>query len=182
MMGDLTLRQTQANIAMTQSAAPASNSASKPAPISGYRHLLLATDFSPHATYAAHRAAELARLYAARLSLVNTLEPPVVMDEFYDSMATIDMELERTLEQRARERLEALRKDIAAPEATVEVLFGRPKIEILRYAQDHQVDLIVLGSHGHHGLARLLGSTTDSVNHDAACDVLAVRLPAPDPA
>jgi len=49
-------------------------------------------------------------------------------------------------------------------------------LEITRYADDKQADLIVIGSHGRHGLQRLLGSTATPVLHNAKCDVLAVRI------
>jgi universal stress protein A len=51
-----------------------------------------------------------------------------------------------------------------------------PHQEIVSIAEREQVDLIVLGSHGRHGLALLLGSTANSVLHNASCDVMAVRL------
>jgi universal stress protein A len=53
---------------------------------------------------------------------------------------------------------------------------GDPRDEIIRVAEENQADLIVLGSHGRHGLALLLGSTANAVLHHAKCDVLAVRL------
>ena len=43
-------------------------------------------------------------------------------------------------------------------------------------AEEHAVDLIVIGSHGRHGLQRILGSTASGVLHTATCDVLAVRI------
>ena len=43
-------------------------------------------------------------------------------------------------------------------------------------AKEQTCDLIVVGSHGRHGLALLLGSTANDVLHGAPCDVLAVRL------
>jgi len=55
------------------------------------------------------------------------------------------------------------------------VISGRPKQEILRVAERAAADLIVVGAHGHHDLAGLLGSTTDRVLHRASCDVLTVR-------
>ena len=56
---------------------------------------------------------------------------------------------------------------------------GSPKAEIIRIAEDMGADLIVVGSHGRHGIALLLGSTAASVVHHAKCDVLAVRLREP---
>jgi universal stress protein A len=56
------------------------------------------------------------------------------------------------------------------------LLWGIPKQEIIHIAEQEKVDLIVVGSHGRHGLALLLGSTANSILHYAKCDVLAVRL------
>jgi len=51
-----------------------------------------------------------------------------------------------------------------------------PDSEIHRLAKDQGLDLIVVGSHGRHGLSLLLGSTSTGVLHGAKCDVLAVRI------
>ena len=99
-------------------------------------------------------------------------------DEFYVGMAPMELDLEKVMEENARQRLEALSTELGDVVVATELLFGRPKTEITRYAEERQVDLIVLGSHGHGGLAHLLGSTTDGVNHAAHCDVLSVRMPA----
>jgi len=60
------------------------------------------------------------------------------------------------------------------------LIFGRPDSEIHRMADELDADLIVVGSHGRHGLALLLGSTANGVLHGATCDVLAVRVGEPD--
>ena len=54
--------------------------------------------------------------------------------------------------------------------------YGQPRQEIHTLAKAQECDLIVVGSHGRHGLALLLGSTANDVLHGAPCDVLAVRL------
>ena len=56
------------------------------------------------------------------------------------------------------------------------VEFGRPTDLIVEVAERENIDLIILGSHGKHGVALLLGSTADGVLHHAQCDVLAVRI------
>ena len=53
---------------------------------------------------------------------------------------------------------------------------GSARSEILRYAREHDSDLIVLGGRERHGLSILLHRTEDSVLHGAPCDVLAVRV------
>ena len=57
-----------------------------------------------------------------------------------------------------------------------EILWGTPKTTILSYAEAQQVDLILMGSHGRRGLAKLIGSTTNGVINNARCDVLSVSM------
>jgi nucleotide-binding universal stress UspA family protein len=89
------------------------------------------------------------------------------------------MQLE--MEQEARTRLEALldaedRRDLHA-EATV-ITSAAPAQTILAYATDHKIDLIVVGTHGRSGLARLfMGSVAQHVVRLAPCPVLTVRHP-----
>jgi universal stress protein A len=56
------------------------------------------------------------------------------------------------------------------------VSLGAPKREILNYARDHDIDLIVIGAHGRHGIAILLGSTANAVLHGTHCDVMCIRV------
>ena len=56
------------------------------------------------------------------------------------------------------------------------MIFGRPESEIHSLAKELKVDLIVVGSHGKHGLSLLLGSTANGVLQGSPCDVLAVRV------
>ena len=58
----------------------------------------------------------------------------------------------------------------------MKLAFGHPRQEIHRVTEEQSCDLIVVGSHGRHGLALLLGSTANDVLHGAPCDVIAVRL------
>ena len=80
----------------------------------------------------------------------------------------------------AKETANNIRERVAAfgiePER-VAVRIGRPALEIKAYAEEIGADLIVLGSHGRHGLSGvMLGSTANGVLHGSACDVLTVRV------
>lgn len=80
----------------------------------------------------------------------------------------------------AREITASIREHAAAfgidPDC-VSVRIGRPATEIRAHAENIEADLIVIGSHGRHGLPRLLlGSTANGVVHGAPCDVLTVRI------
>ena len=56
------------------------------------------------------------------------------------------------------------------------MIWGEPQQEITQLAAQEQIDLIVVGSHGRHGLAILMGSTAKDVLYHAECDVLAIHL------
>jgi hypothetical protein len=63
------------------------------------------------------------------------------------------------------------------------VLQGDPATEIVQYARDAGIDLIVMGTHGRTGLDRLLmGSVAEKVLRDSPCSVLVVKLPRGVPA
>lgn len=140
----------------------------------GYTHVLTAVDFSPVTEPVLQRAVDLADRYHAQLSLVHVVEYlPIALDS--ELMIPPLVGVEEQLMENARKRLSTLAEslDIRGVECHVEL--GSAKVEILRVAEANKVDLIVMGSHGRHGLARMLGSTASGVLHGAQCDVLAVR-------
>lgn len=144
-----------------------------------YRHILLATDFSPHSALALKRAVELAKNYGAKLSLIHAVEQVVypsdsdfLIAEPYDYLET-----DQLIYDNAVERLDNMAKKIELENVQHEVTWGSPKYAVLSYAEAQNVDLIVAGSHGRHGLARMLGSTASRLVNNASCDVVVVRIP-----
>ena len=80
----------------------------------------------------------------------------------------------------ARQALDRLVQGSHFQKLTVhqEVREGAPFYEIIRFAQETDIDLIVLGTHGHSGLVHmLLGSVAEKVVRKAPCPVLTVRHP-----
>jgi universal stress protein A len=143
--------------------------------VPAYKHILFATDFGPASAAIGERALELARHYGARLSLIHVVEY-VPFDTADDLLMPAQLEIEENLVKSARVRLREMAEALGEPDATHWVEVGSTKREILAAAEREQVDLIVLGSHGRSGLARLLGATANAVLHGAPCDVLAVRV------
>ena len=148
-----------------------------------YRRIITAMDFSPHAQKALKRAVELARFYNASLSVIHVHEIMIPYDLYQDdftgttpAFSMYNMELDEQLFESARKRLNEMVSQIDYPDITVEVISGSPSSTIISYAESQKADLIVAGSHGHKGLARLLGSTANSIMHSARCDVLVVKL------
>jgi len=141
-----------------------------------YQHILCPVDFSVHCKKAVGRAAQLAKDYQAKLTLFHAViyYPIEYTDDWVTPEYIIPIE---DLQQRGEASLAgfAERLGLAEVERFVEVATASAKQEIIRFAEEHKVDLIVLSSHARHGISRLLGSTANGVVHAAPCDVLTVR-------
>ncbi len=85
-------------------------------------------------------------------------------------------ETQLAIEEQAEKRLTSLAAQLEHPIHSSKVVIGQTAAELRETAAQLGADLIVVGSHGRHGLALLLGSTASDVLHGAKCDVLAVRV------
>ncbi len=140
-----------------------------------YTHILVAVDFEAGSTLLGARAVELQGLYGARLSFVHIVEH-IPLEAGSELLMGPEFDLEQQLVDSARTRLDEYVKQLGVVDADQHVTLGSTKNEVSRLAQELQADLIVVGSHGRHGLALLLGSTANGVLHAAPCDVLAIRV------
>ncbi len=144
--------------------------------MSHYKHILLATDFSDFSTEIANKAKELAEANQAQLSIVHVVDNIPITDATYGPIIPYDGDLTEQIMDAAKERLAKIANRLDIPKNKQWQEIGSPKLEIVRIADENDVDLIVVGSHGRHGFALLLGSTANGVLHHAHCDVLAVRI------
>ena len=144
--------------------------------MSHYKHILLAVDFTEHGENVAKKAKELAKDNQAQLSIVHVVDNLPIVDASYESIIPLDAGLTEQLIDMATQRLKKIANKLAIAEDKQWLEIGSATLEIVRIAEENDVDLIVVGSHGRHGLALLLGSTANGVLHHAKCDVLAVRL------
>ena len=137
-----------------------------------YKKVLFATDFDEVGISGAHKAKKIAEENHAELFLVHVVEPiPAYAYPGFAGFAEVEM----SIREQAEKELNALAEKLGVDEKHSMLEFGSTKNEVLRVAKEHNVDLIVTGSHGKHGLALLLGSTANSILHAAECDVLIVR-------
>jgi universal stress protein A len=141
-----------------------------------YKHILLAVDFFEPAQVVIDRAKALAETYKASFSIIHVVDNMPLPDTGYGFDAAYDVDLTGEMIDAAKKKLTDLAKKLGVEQDRIWVELGSPKLEITRIAEENQVDLIVVGSHGRHGFALLLGSTANGVLHHAKCDVLAVRL------
>ncbi|WHI46666.1 universal stress protein [Microbulbifer sp. EKSA008] len=139
-----------------------------------YRHILVGLDLSKESSQVLDRAADMAEAFGAELSLLHAIEP---LTFAYGGDIPMDLsEVQDQLQSQAKEQLQKAADRLDIPADRQHVILGQPSTEIHRLAKDIEADLIIIGSHGRHGLALLLGSTANGVLHGAKCDVLAIRV------
>ena len=142
------------------------------------KKVLVPTDFSESARHALTYGISFAREYEAELTLLHVVENLTVgyaSDLFPVPMAEVFQEISGY----AKAELAKLGTEARAKNVTVEevVVQGKPSAEIMRFARETEVDMIVLGTHGKGMLDQaLFGSTTERVVRRAPCPVLTVRL------
>jgi len=144
--------------------------------MANYHHILIAADFSEHNEQVLARAKELAQSNQAKLSICHIIEDFPIADFAYEPMISIDMDMRDAMLKSGKKNITSAASPLAIPTENQWVEFGNPSHDIVRLAKENNVDLIIIGSHGRHGIQLLLGSTANAVLHHAKCDVLAVRL------
>jgi universal stress protein A len=140
-----------------------------------YGKILVAVDLSPEARAVLARACEFRAHYGSVLYLIHVVEP-IALGGDYELVPVMPVEIEETLLQLANVYLATLGWAMNVDDVRKVVEVGSVKHEILRFAEEQGCDLIVIGAHGRHGVATLLGSTANAVLHGTKCDVLCVRL------
>lgn len=139
-----------------------------------YRRIMLAVDLTEESNFVAQRALAIAKAFDAELHVVHVIEP---LSLAYGGDIPMDLSsVQEQIHEQAKSHLAEFASNLGVAEENQYLIFGRPESEIQRLADAQGADVIVVGSHGRHGLALLLGSTANGVLHGAMCDVLAVRV------
>lgn len=142
------------------------------------KRTLLPTDFSDYSANAAAYATSFADKLGTELHLLHVLQDLVAMVPEPGLTFPPPGDYMRELQKSAEQAL-ALLPDPAPSDAgkIVRVTRQRPPfVEIIRYAKENEIDLIIMGTHGRSGLAHvLLGSVAERVVRKAHCPVLTVR-------
>lgn len=137
--------------------------------------IIAAVDASPAARPVVQRAIEQARSTGDDIQVVHVFQPPSTVYPIEGMYLTDDEEFERAEHELVWKDIEDLLN--GAPVATDKVgLRGYPASALVEHGREVDAGLIVIGSRGRGGFASLvLGSTSQAVIHDAACDVLVVK-------
>jgi nucleotide-binding universal stress UspA family protein len=141
------------------------------------RKVLCPLDFSEYSEHALLYAKAFVQAHAAELLLLHVIETPVV---YVAPDVVLPAETLESQRAACTERLTALAASLREEHTSTTwlLLDGNPLGLIVEAAQAHEVDLIVMGTHGRTGLAHLLlGSVAEAVVRKAPCPVLTVKHP-----
>jgi nucleotide-binding universal stress UspA family protein len=144
-------------------------------PTQTIQHILVAHDFHANSEAALQYAISLAKRLGARITVLHAYEVPSTGAPERLVMAT---DWVQQIGVVAGERLTEIATAARRPDVAIatELRQGAAWREIDSFAKEHAVDLVIVGSHGRHGLPRaLLGSVAEKVVRTAPCPVLVVR-------
>ncbi|PHQ80054.1 MAG: universal stress protein UspA [Coxiella sp. (in: Bacteria)] len=140
-----------------------------------YKNVLLALELEPESDIKImKKAKEIVEQFQCKLWLVHSVEHLNSYGAAYGVAAGIDVE--GVLKTEAEQLLDKIAGELNVPDSQCLIIEGPAKHVILAEADKIKADLIIVGSHGRHGVQLLLGSTANAILHGAKCDVLAVRV------
>jgi nucleotide-binding universal stress UspA family protein len=144
------------------------------------KNVLVATDFSEPSEAALNYGREIARTFTASLHVLHVADN-VTFQYGVEGYSTLLPELQADVEESARKQLERLVTDEDRSELRAKpviITAAAKAAAIVGYARDHQMDLIVMGTHGRGAISHLLmGSVAERVVRTATCPVLTVHHP-----
>lgn len=141
-------------------------------------HVLVPTDFSETSDAALAYGKAFADAFGATLHIVHIIEEPYgqpwAVEAYGFSLSALQDEWVK--EAAARMSKILTDEERTALKAATSTVLGHPVMEILRYAKDHDIDLIVMGTHGRGPLGHMvMGSVAERVVRKAQCPVLTVH-------
>ncbi|MEW6211710.1 MAG: universal stress protein [Acidobacteriota bacterium] len=138
------------------------------------KEILFTTDLSDASALVFPCAKLFAEKFSAKLFALHVIEEND--SAFYESkgLSTSDADFKSRVEELLKQYISSLEGGEAVTSA--HVVEGRAEEEIVRFAEEHQIDLIAISMHGHTGLAEeIIGTTTDRVIRHAHCPVITAR-------
>jgi nucleotide-binding universal stress UspA family protein len=140
--------------------------------------MLVPTDFSEDSEQAARYAVELAKRFQAEIHCVHVVDIPadLLSTSAYYMTGPSEAFLDQIREESKKNLETFAEKNLEGVQVRTAFLEGSPFVEILRYARDQQIDLVVIATHGRTGLRHVLfGSVAEKVVRKAPCPVLVVK-------
>lgn len=134
--------------------------------------ILVPTDFSKHSEKAVMYASEMAQKFDADVHLLHVIDAIPMTDGLY-----VPPVAREDIEEAANKELSAVTiAKVDESKVTRSMVHGQPFVEVIRYAKQNDIDLIILGTHGRGAIAHmLLGNVAEKVVRKAPCPVITVR-------
>jgi nucleotide-binding universal stress UspA family protein len=141
--------------------------------IQNVKKILAPIDFSEFSMKGLRGAAELANEVGAELHIVHVVAPHFSLLEKSREQVRETLMLEESEEELARIK----KVDFANSEKVVtSAMVGSPVVKLVAYAEEHQIDLILMATHGRTGAQQIMiGSVTEKLVRLAPCSVLVLR-------
>jgi universal stress protein A len=145
--------------------------------MANYTRVLLALDFHNDNHAIIEKAKKVAADNGAELAILHVIEP-LMMAYAADNMSFGQemVAVQTGVRKNAQARLKEIGDKLGVADEQQLLREGQPAREVHAAVKEHDIDLIVMGTHGQSGLQLLLGSTANSVLHGVSCDVLTVRV------
>jgi universal stress protein A len=141
-----------------------------------WKKICCAVDLSESSRAAMEEAADLARRFQAELTVLHVYEVPSAVEKRMEASTSPAVEQAVLERQRVLDTWRANAERIAGRPVCSSVVPGHAALEITGFVRDGGFDLLVVGTHGRHGLERLvLGSVAERLVREVTCPVLVLR-------
>jgi universal stress protein A len=138
------------------------------------KNIILAVELFDNEQILVKKGFDYAKKFNAKLTLVHAIEHVVSYGASYG--VAVGVEVEEALLESATKSMRKLGRKLGISEKNQIIKFGAAKYVVLEEAEKIKADLIIVGSHGRHGVQLILGSTANAILHSAKFDVLAINI------
>jgi len=142
-----------------------------------YNKVVLALDLSDEVENIFDKAKAVLK-EGGEMYVIHIMEPldAIYFSDAYGAASVQFQKAQDEMQTITKNRLAEFCKKHGVPEGQQSLIIGSPAKEIRRFAEENDAEVIVVGTHGRHGVGLLLGSTANGVLHGTPCDVIAVKV------
>ncbi|MCF6765091.1 universal stress protein [Thiotrichales bacterium 19S3-7] len=134
-----------------------------------YQHILLAVDLSDDYDYLIDKSQQIVKAFQSRFSLISVIPAEIT----FSNLLSLDGEKE--IIESVNQTMKNILNKLSLVIEDYQLIKGNPKLDIVNYIREKQIDLVIVGNRPHHHLVKILaGSTSDSILNNSLCDVIFV--------
>lgn len=133
-----------------------------------YKHALLALDLSDDYTYLTYKAQDIVSAFQSRFSIITIIPSEVT----FSSLLSLSYGNSEVTD-RVHESMKKFLMNISLLIEDYQLIKGNPKMDVLNYIKEKQIDLVLLGNQKNNQFMKLLmGPTADSIVKNSICDII----------